>query len=123
MKLTITLDVAGTMAIFLSQANFTPPELATYLKNISTLRTEDFTINNTGAWYSENKTVIDNAIDVGYQVQNLMNQKTRVNLLYNHPHDGQQFWVYGRTLNSASILSFNFMIPLFTAIITFIILF
>ncbi|CEG71986.1 hypothetical protein RMATCC62417_07619 [Rhizopus microsporus] len=115
--------VAGTMAIFLSQANFTPPELATYLKNVSTLRTEDFTINNTGTWYSENKTVVDNAIDVGYQVQNLMNQKTRVNLLYNHPQDGQQFWVYGRTLNSASILSFNFMIPLFTAIITFIILF
>lgn len=119
----MTLDVAGTMAIFLSQANFTPPELATYLKNVSTLRTEDFTINNTGTWYSENKTVVDNAIDVGYQVQNLMNQKTRVNLLYNHPQDGQQFWVYGRTLNSASILSFNFMIPLFTAIITFIILF
>lgn len=97
------------MAIFLSENDYTPLQLATYIKNTSTLRTEDFTINNTGIYYSENKTVVDNAIDMGYQVENLMNQKTRVNLLYSHPSDGKPFWVYGRTLNAATnhLLSFT----------------
>ncbi|KAG0750033.1 hypothetical protein G6F57_005815 [Rhizopus arrhizus] len=100
--------VAGAMAIFLSENDYTPLQLATYIKNTSTLRTEDFTINNTGTYYSENKTVVDNAIDMGYQAESLMNQKTRVNLLYSHPSDGKPFWVYGRTLNAATnhLLSF-----------------
>ncbi|KAI8644566.1 peptidase S8/S53 domain-containing protein, partial [Parasitella parasitica] len=61
--------VAGTMAIFLSQANYTPPQLISYIKRVSSLISEDFTIHNTGSFYNENKTVIDNSINTGYKVK------------------------------------------------------
>ena len=90
------------MAIYLSQANYTPPELSNYLKRVSTLITEDFTINNTGTFYNENKTVIDNAIDTGYKVKGRMNQKTLVNILYNHPADGRENFIFGQSLSQAA---------------------
>ncbi|KAI9478298.1 MAG: peptidase S8/S53 domain-containing protein [Benjaminiella poitrasii] len=94
--------VAGTMAIFLSQDDYTPSQLMSYLKSVSTLLTEDFTINNTGSFYSENKTVVDNAIDKGYKVKDRMDQKTLVNILFSHPNDSQPFWIYGQSLSQAT---------------------
>jgi cerevisin len=90
------------MAIFLSQANYTPPQLQSYIKRISTLITENFTINNTGTFYNENKTVIDSAIDTGYKVNDRMGGITAVNILYNHPIDGRENWIYGQSLSQAS---------------------
>lgn len=101
-KLICSLDVAGTMAIFLSQTNYTPPELVNYLKSVSSLITENFIINNTGSYYSENKTVIDNAIDTGYKVAGRQDSLTAVNILFSHPNDSQQFWIYSETWNSAT---------------------
>ncbi|KAI8875730.1 subtilisin-like protein [Backusella circina FSU 941] len=97
--------VAGTMAIYLSQNNYTPASLSTYIKKVSSLITENFAINNTGSWYNENKTVIDNAINTGYKVPGLMDKQTRVNILFSHPVDGTQFWVFGQTMNAASTIS------------------
>jgi cerevisin len=90
------------MAIFLSQNDYTPPQLVNYMKKVSTLITEDFTINNTGAFYSENKTVVDNAINTGYQVRGRMDQKTQVNILFSYPNDSQSVWIYGQSLSQAS---------------------
>lgn len=100
----LVLDVAGTMALVLSQNDFTPAQLSSYLKKISSLITEDFTINNTGIFYNENKTVIDNAIDTGYKVKGRMDQKTLVNILYNYPSDGKENWIYGQSLSETSSL-------------------
>lgn len=109
------------MAIFLSQANYTPPELASYIKKVSSLITEDFTINNTGTFYNENKTVIDNAIDTGYKVKDRMNQKTLVNILYNHPADGRENWIYGQSLSqAATTLSSSSLFLVFIFIATLI---
>ncbi|KAG2199498.1 hypothetical protein INT47_009952, partial [Mucor saturninus] len=94
--------VAGTMALMLSQNDFSPAELASHLKKVSSLITENFTINNTGSFYNENKTVIDNAIDTGYKVKGRQNQKTLVNILYNYPTDGKENWIYGQALSQAS---------------------
>ncbi|KAI8988582.1 peptidase S8/S53 domain-containing protein [Mycotypha africana] len=93
--------VAGAMAIFLSEANYTPIQLANYIKRVSSLITEDFTVNNTDTFYNENKTVIDNAIDIGYKVRGQQDKKTRVNILFTHPNDSQPFWIYGQTLSDA----------------------
>lgn len=95
------------MAIFLSQTNYTPPQLASYLKRVSSLITEDFTINNTGSYYSENKTVIDNAIHTGYKVRGRQDEKTAVNILFSHPNDSTQFWIYGESLSEASSQSIS----------------
>lgn len=92
------------MAIFLSQANYTPPQLQSYIKRVSSLITEDFTINNTGTFYNENKTVVDNAVDTGYKVKDRMGSITLVNILYNHPEDGRENWIYGQSLSQASSL-------------------
>lgn len=110
------------MAIFLSQANYTPPQLASYLKRVSSLITEDFTINNTGAFYNENKTVIDNAIDTGYKVKGRMDKKTLVNILYNHPADGRENWIYGQSLNGATSLFLSSPLALFFFIATLVLL-
>lgn len=114
--------VAGTMAIFLSQANYTPPQLGSYLKRISSLISEDFTINNTGTFYNENKTVIDNAIDTGYKVKGRMDKKTLVNILYNHPADGRENWIYGQSLSGATTLFLSSPLALFFFIATLVIL-
>jgi cerevisin len=95
------------MAIFLSQTNYTPPQLVSYLKRVSSLITEDFSINNTGTYYNENKSVIDNAIDKGYKVQGRQDEKTAVNILFSHPNDSTQFWIYGEAQNNASSQSFS----------------
>ncbi|KAI9252662.1 peptidase S8/S53 domain-containing protein [Sporodiniella umbellata] len=110
--------VTGTMAILLSEQNYTPLELANIIKNTSTLRTEDFVLNNTGIFYSENKTVVDNAIDLG--VPTLMSDKTRVNLLYSQPSDGDQFWIYGRALSLAPCLSKKLPIVLICLSVVFV---
>lgn len=90
------------MALVLSENDFTPDQLSNYLKKVSSLITEDFTINNTGTYYNENKTVIDNAIDTGYKVKDRQGQKTFVNILYNYPNDGKENWIYGQALSEAS---------------------
>jgi cerevisin len=93
------------MAIYLSQKNYTPANLSSYIKKVSSLITENFAINNTGSWYNENKTVVDNAINTGYKVTDLMGKQTRVNILFSHPVDGTQFWVFGQTTSAASTIS------------------
>lgn len=103
-----TPDVAGTMAIFLSQANYTPPQLVSYVKRVSSLISEDFTINNTGSFYNENKTVLDNSINTGYKVKDKLGQKTLVNILFSHPNDSTPFWIYGQSLNQASAITTPF---------------
>ncbi|KAI8067414.1 peptidase S8/S53 domain-containing protein [Thamnidium elegans] len=115
--------VAGTMALFLSDRNFTPPQLANYMKRVSSLITENFTINNTGVFYNENKTVIDNAIDMGYKVKGRMNEKTRVNILYNYPTDGKENWIYGQSLSQASSLIYTLTLPLYALIFIITIIF
>ncbi|KAI8334369.1 peptidase S8/S53 domain-containing protein [Chlamydoabsidia padenii] len=52
--------VAGSMALFLAQADYTPFELSNYMKNISTLIYLDFAINDTDG--NTNKSILDNAI-------------------------------------------------------------
>ncbi|KAI7906052.1 peptidase S8/S53 domain-containing protein [Cokeromyces recurvatus] len=113
--------VAGTMAIFLSQADYTPSQLMNYLKSVSTLITEDFTINNTGIFYSDNKTIIDNAIYTGYEVKDRMDRKTFVNVLFSQPNDSQPFWIYGQSLNQAASLQ-KFTISSLLFIITFLVI-
>lgn len=116
------------MAIFLSQKDYTPPQLISYMKKISTLITEDFTINNTGVFYNENKTVIDNAINTGYQVKDRMGQKTRVNILFTHPNDSRSLWIYGQSLSEAAhtivpaveLSTISIILPTIIFIITFI---
>ncbi|EPB86551.1 hypothetical protein HMPREF1544_06625 [Mucor circinelloides 1006PhL] len=115
--------VAGTMAIFLSQTNYTPPQLQSYIKRVSSLMSQDFTINNTGSFYNENKTVLDNSINTGYKVKDSLGQKTLVNILFSHPNDSTPFWIYGQSLNQASTTHSPFIQPLFLAllfIVTFI---
>lgn len=111
------------MAIFLSQTNYTPPQLQSYIKKVSSLMSQDFTINNTGSFYNENKTVLDNSIDTGYKVKDSLGQKTLVNILFSHPNDSTPFWIYGQSLNQASTTQRPFIQPLFLAllfIVTFI---
>ncbi|KAL9550941.1 hypothetical protein MBANPS3_004488 [Mucor bainieri] len=109
--------VAGTMAIFLSQANYTPPELQSYVKRVSSLMSQDFTINNTGSFYNENKTVLDNSINTGYKVKDRLNQKTLVNILFSHPNDSTPFWIYGQSLNHASTTHKSSIQPTFMALL------
>ncbi|KAI8381582.1 peptidase S8/S53 domain-containing protein [Radiomyces spectabilis] len=102
--------VAGTMALFLSQADYTPFTLANHIKHVSSLITQEFTIDNSEPYYNENKTVLDNAVHDGYHVQGYdtrnPNTSTVVNILFSHPVDGEQFWVFGQTLNRASTASY-----------------
>ncbi|KAF1804388.1 peptidase S8/S53 domain-containing protein [Mucor lusitanicus] len=109
--------VAGTMAIFLSQANYTPPELQSYIKRVSSLMSQDFTINNTGSFYNENKTVLDNSINTGYKVKDRLGQKTLVNILFSHPNDSTPFWIYGQSLNQASTTQNSCIQPVFMVIL------
>lgn len=118
----MTTDVAGTMALMLSENDFSPAELASHIKKVSSLITENFTINNTGTFYNENKTVIDNAINTGYKVKGRQNQKTFVNILYNYPSDGKENWIYGQALSQASsTLKNTFTSPFIAFIFLFII--
>ncbi|OBZ86926.1 Subtilisin-like protease 8 [Choanephora cucurbitarum] len=93
--------VTGIMAIFLSEKDYTPAELSNYLKKYSSLISEDFAINNTGAYYNENKTVVDNAVTTGYKVPGRQDEKTFVNIAFSHPNDSQPFWIYGQALSNA----------------------
>lgn len=111
------------MALLLSERDFTPPQLANYLKRISSLVTEDFSINNTGTFYSENKTVVDNSIDMGYKVKGRMNKKTRVNILYNYPEDGKENWIYGQSLSQASSLIYSSASPLYALLFIITVIF
>lgn len=105
------------MAIFLSQANYTPPELQSYIKRVSSLMSQDFTINNTGSFYNENKTVLDNSINTGYKVKDRLGQKTLVNILFSHPNDSTPFWIYGQSLNQASTTQNSCIQPVFMVIL------
>ncbi|KAI8334355.1 peptidase S8/S53 domain-containing protein, partial [Chlamydoabsidia padenii] len=85
--------VAGSMALFLAQADYTPFELSNYMKNISTLIYLDFAINDTDG--NTNKSILDNAIHQGFQVPLNDDSGTPVNILYTQPQDGQPLWIFG----------------------------
>ncbi|KAI8098946.1 peptidase S8/S53 domain-containing protein [Halteromyces radiatus] len=117
--------VAGSMALFLAQADYTPFELSTYMKNISTLVYLEFAINNTDG--NANKSVLDNAIDTGVQSSSSGGNvnhpfDTAVNILYTQPDDGQPLWAFGGQLSSvASSLHLPFFLTLiFTVLVAII---
>ncbi|CAM0140903.1 hypothetical protein VKS41_003578 [Umbelopsis sp. WA50703] len=93
---------AGTMALFLSQTNYTPSSLIQHMKHVSTLLNEDFLLNSTT---NQNETVLDNATGDGYNSTNPnipMNESTLVNILYNHPTDNQSLLVYDQPVLGAA---------------------
>ncbi|KAI8369028.1 peptidase S8/S53 domain-containing protein [Blakeslea trispora] len=115
--------VAGIMAIFLSQKDYTPAELSNYLKKTSSLISENFAINNTGSYYNENKTVVDNAIASGYKVPGRQDQKTLVNIAFSHPNDSQPFWIYGQALSDGtSMLNSQAITLIMAPLIAFLLL-
>ncbi|KAF7725838.1 serine protease [Apophysomyces ossiformis] len=56
--------VAGAMALYLSQRDYTPAQLLGHIKHTSSLITQEFEIQNTDN--NPNKTVLDNAVTDGY---------------------------------------------------------
>ncbi|CAO3629488.1 unnamed protein product [Cunninghamella blakesleeana] len=88
--------VTGAMALLLSENDYTPYELAQALKRSSSLINLDFPINDTDG--NPNKTVLDNAINMGYQMQQVdSNQRynTPINVLFAKPEDGGPVWAFG----------------------------
>ncbi|ORX47755.1 hypothetical protein DM01DRAFT_1338981 [Hesseltinella vesiculosa] len=97
--------VAGAMALFLTDNDYTPPQLAYHLQSVSSLISLDFAINNTDN--NPNKTVLDNGVGTGVQVPVDYQQQynTFINVLYTSPNDSQPVWIYGDQLpNAASAL-------------------
>ncbi|CAO3589466.1 unnamed protein product [Absidia cylindrospora] len=95
--------VAGSMALFLAQADYTPFELSNYMKSISSLIYMDFAINDTDG--NANKSVLDNAVDKGVEAQQnhpSSQVSTAVNILYSQPEDGQPLWIFGGQLSSSA---------------------
>lgn len=89
--------MSGAMALMLAKKAYTPAELQEYLKNVSSLITEEFDIDVMG---NNNKTVLDNALDSGWKVNGYDPNGTNVNILFTHPTDGEQLWVFGTSKTS-----------------------
>ncbi|KAI9311728.1 peptidase S8/S53 domain-containing protein, partial [Dichotomocladium elegans] len=90
--------VAGAIALFLAEKDYTPDEMQYHLKHVSSLVNEQFVIDDMG---NANKTVLDNAIHNGWKTSNYRDSGTIANLLFTHPDDGGQLWVYGTSRTSA----------------------
>lgn len=93
----LTLDVSGAMALVLAKKAYTPAELQQYLKNVSSVVTENFDIDDMG---NSNKTMLDNAVDSGWKVNGYNPNGTNANILFTHPTDGEQLWVFGTSKTS-----------------------
>lgn len=109
------------MALFLAQADYTPFELANYIKSMSTLIYLDFAINDTDG--NTNKSVLDNAVSQGFKVQQA-ETGTPVNILFTQPEDGQPLWIFGggQFTNTAPALvpsSLLLLLPLLLAAIPY----
>lgn len=85
------------MALVLAKKAYTPAELQQYLKNVSSVVTENFDIDDMG---NNNKTILDNAIDSGWKVNGYDPNGTNANILFTHPTDGEQLWVFGTSKTS-----------------------
>ncbi|KAI8145630.1 peptidase S8/S53 domain-containing protein [Fennellomyces sp. T-0311] len=88
--------VAGVMALFLSQKDYTPSKLLQHVKHVSSRISNDFEIDVMG---NDNKTIADNAVDDGYHVQGY-NGSTLANIVFNHPIDGDPLYIF-RAASSA----------------------
>ncbi|ORY98896.1 peptidase S8/S53 domain-containing protein [Syncephalastrum racemosum] len=89
--------VAGAMALYLSEADYTPSTLATHLRHVSSLVSNHLTLG-TG-----NKSVLDNGVGDGWKVPDYYDETaTPMNILFTHPIDGQQFYIFGQVLNSGA---------------------
>ena len=93
----LVLDVSGALALMLAKKAYTPAEMQQYLKNVSSLVTENFDIDDMG---NDNKTVLDNAINSGWKSTHYNTSGTNANILFTHPTDGEQLWVFGTSKTS-----------------------
>ncbi|KAI7883255.1 subtilisin-like protein [Lichtheimia hyalospora FSU 10163] len=89
--------VSGALALMLAKKAYTPAEMQQYLKNVSSLVTENFDIDDMG---NSNKTVLDNAINSGWKSTRYNASGTNANILFTHPTDGEQLWVFGTSKTS-----------------------
>ncbi|KAI8068664.1 peptidase S8/S53 domain-containing protein [Gongronella butleri] len=97
--------VAGAMALYLADSDYTPAQLLTHLQTTSSLMTLDFSINNTDN--NPNKSVLDNGVSMGVPVAATYQQQfnTSLNVLYTSPNDGQATWIYGNQIPNHAALS------------------
>ncbi|KAI7868148.1 peptidase S8/S53 domain-containing protein [Spinellus fusiger] len=111
--------VAGAMALYLSQGNYTPAALAAHMVHRSSLVVEQFSIKNDGSSFNENKTVLDRATDEGYRTydsDDFTQGVSLTNILYTHPMDGKQVWILESLHSGGSLASHSFSyLPLIIA--------
>lgn len=83
------------MALYLSEADYTPSTLASHLRHVSSLVSNHLTLG-TG-----NRSVLDNSVGDGWKVPGYYDEAaTPMNILFTHPIDGQQFYIFGQVVNS-----------------------
>lgn len=108
------IDVAGVMALLLAEKDYTPDELSDYLKDISTLVS-----NQRGL-----TTVIDNSASQGPLVDNsnTVTSASDFNIVYTNPSNNQQWIIFqGISRASSSIQPHSPFILLASAFLLFLV--